>query len=283
MRINVLLSVAVLVLIGSSTSVAQTVNRRDPNLGVLLFQYNNNCEAIRRNLLMTNPARESAYATCVLRMQQNMTQAEVCTNCGSYPSLNGNLIEDTLRNMRNLQGRVYTDQCVFPARIPPSRLMSCAGWRVHPRTRSRSFHEGMDIPAPVGTPIFAPKSGCIMAVEESTSYGWKTRFDDNRNTHIFAHQQRPVQCTVLRNIQRRLQAGERVCVQAGEQIGCIGNTGGSEGPHLHWELRVKGMTPRLGAEQDNIFNAWNEVCDFDTVSRQIPGEKTRCDQDRSSW
>lgn len=103
------------------------------------------------------------------------------------------------------------------------------GYREHPLTGRRSFHEGLDIAARKGTPVYAPADGVITfsskkgylgnLIEISHGYGMKTRYG-----HL------------NKMLKKR---GERV--KRGEKIALIGNSGRSTGPHVHYEVHVNGM------------------------------------------
>lgn len=253
--------------------------------------YGKDCEAIKKNMLMTREQINKAYAECISRRD---TKTEggftMCKACSPYDDLMDQAkqvqaLAEEINSFRR-RGLVATLNCVFPAKIPPARLLSCVGWRTHPRTGKRSFHEGMDVPSQEGELIYAPEDGCVAKLEYSTSFGMKTQFDSKDHTHIFAHQQRANSCSIIAANQLKLRNGKKVCVKKGDPIGCVGNTGVSEGPHIHWEMRLRGMTPVYGvAEIDHVFNAWNEFCDFDSQdsANRLAGEKIRCDETRNDW
>jgi murein DD-endopeptidase MepM/ murein hydrolase activator NlpD len=110
-------------------------------------------------------------------------------------------------------------------------------WPVHGRITSyfgrrhlglgtASFHRGLDVAAPHGTPIYAARSGTVtFAGWSSQGYGYlvKIRHFGGEETW-YAHQS-----------QIAVDVGE--AVRQGELIGRIGSTGISTGPHLHFEVR----------------------------------------------
>ncbi|MPZ88780.1 MAG: peptidoglycan DD-metalloendopeptidase family protein [Nitriliruptorales bacterium] len=90
------------------------------------------------------------------------------------------------------------------------------------------MHQGIDIGAPTGTPIYAAQPGCVTFAGRQGGYGNLILLDHGGGiVTAYAHQSR-----------FRVSAGE--CVQAGQQIGEVGSTGNSTGPHLHFEVRVNG-------------------------------------------
>jgi murein DD-endopeptidase MepM/ murein hydrolase activator NlpD len=91
-----------------------------------------------------------------------------------------------------------------------------------------STHTGLDLAAPTGTPVMAVNSGTVVSASSAGAYGNRIviRHDDGTETwycHLSAF---------------TAAAGQQV--GAGEQIGKVGSTGNSTGPHLHLEVRVGG-------------------------------------------
>lgn len=93
--------------------------------------------------------------------------------------------------------------------------------------RGASFHEGLDLRAPVGTPILAAQGGTVIyAGSRIRGYGRMVVISHlNGITTIYAHQSRLF-----------VRKGQRV--KQGQRIGLSGNTGHSTGPHLHFEVRT---------------------------------------------
>ena len=102
------------------------------------------------------------------------------------------------------------------------------GMRMHPFYRVKTFHEGMDFTAPVGTPVRATGNGEVaetyltgpqgVRVVIDHGYGYKT---------VYAH---------LKNIS--VKKGQKIT--RGEIIGTVGDTGLSTAPHLHYEVHKNG-------------------------------------------
>jgi murein DD-endopeptidase MepM/ murein hydrolase activator NlpD len=91
--------------------------------------------------------------------------------------------------------------------------------------RPGHFHEGIDIPRPVGTPIRAAASGRVAMREWQDGYGKYTCIRHLAVISCYAHQSR---------FHTRL--GEMV--RQGDVIGYTGDSGTSEAPHLHFEVRL---------------------------------------------
>jgi murein DD-endopeptidase MepM/ murein hydrolase activator NlpD len=103
------------------------------------------------------------------------------------------------------------------------RVTSCYGarWGV--------THYGVDIAAPIGTPIYAAHSGVVQRAGAATGFGQAVyiRGDDGAVT-VYGHVNRYF-----------VSLGERV--SAGEEIAEVGNRGQSTGPHLHFEVHPGGL------------------------------------------
>ena len=94
--------------------------------------------------------------------------------------------------------------------------------------RGRRHHDGIDIPAPSGTPIVAVDTGVVIYSDNGIrGYG---------NMIVLAHGD-DLFTVYAHNRKNKVKKGARV--ERGQQIAEIGNTGRSTGPHLHFEIRVK--------------------------------------------
>lgn len=107
------------------------------------------------------------------------------------------------------------------------RVSSPFGMRTHPVYGEPRFHEGVDLTAPVGTPIYAAAAGTLELAASGRGYGKLVvlRHDDGYSTR-YAH---------LASWTIGLRYGQRV--EQGEVIGYVGRTGTTTGPHLHFEVR----------------------------------------------
>ena len=102
------------------------------------------------------------------------------------------------------------------------------GWRIDPFSGQKSFHEGIDFPAEVGTPVVAAASGKVIFAEVHPQYGKMIEIDHgNGLVSRYAH------CSVL-----LVKEGDLVV--RGQQVARVGTTGRSTGPHLHFEVRLNG-------------------------------------------
>jgi len=114
--------------------------------------------------------------------------------------------------------------------LPPTfrTVTSRFGPRVHPVTGVPSFHYGVDIEAPEGTPVYAALAGVVEAV----------RVDGALGLYVSV-----VSTGGVRTVYGHLSAADvspGAQVAAGQTIGRSGNTGWSTGPHLHFQVEVNG-------------------------------------------
>lgn len=116
--------------------------------------------------------------------------------------------------------------------IPPvetSWSASSFGWRIDPITGMQAMHEGVDFMADTGTPIFAAAGGIVVAAEYHHQYGNMVEVDHGNDFITrYAHASRIM-----------VKVGD--VVQRGRKIAEVGSTGRTTGPHLHFEVRYKGI------------------------------------------
>lgn len=112
-------------------------------------------------------------------------------------------------------------------------LTSPFGYRMHPIFKTRKFHTGIDIGSPMGTPIKASNSGKVIMAGWYGGYGKVVILD-----HGIIRGQ-PI--TTLYAHMSSIGVSQGQMVKQGQVIGRIGSTGYSTGPHLHFEVRVKGQ------------------------------------------
>jgi murein DD-endopeptidase MepM/ murein hydrolase activator NlpD len=100
--------------------------------------------------------------------------------------------------------------------------------------RSYEFHQGLDVDGEKGDPVVAPGGGMVSKAGWSGGYGWMITIDHgNGVTTRYGHLS-------------KLEVQEGDTVQRGQQIGLVGSTGRSTGPHLHYEVRFneEAINPR---------------------------------------
>ena len=94
---------------------------------------------------------------------------------------------------------------------------------------SHHFHSGIDLAAPLDTPIHAATAGTIRVERERGGYGLYILLTrDPQLSTLYGHLDWPL-----------VQTGDLVA--AGQTIALMGSTGNSTGPHLHFEVRIAGV------------------------------------------
>ena len=134
-----------------------------------------------------------------------------------------NQVVDGLRNHTDLLQRT-------PSIVPTlGRVYSqFAQARMHPIFHLAMPHEGIDISAPMGTPIISAAAGVVVEVGNENGYGNLITIDHgNGIVTRYGHCSRII-----------ARVGQRV--QRGDKIALVGSTGISTGPHLHYEVIVNG-------------------------------------------
>lgn len=114
--------------------------------------------------------------------------------------------------------------------INGARLSSSFGRRRHPISGYSRLHKGTDFAAPRGTPVFAAGHGTVERASRYGGYGNYVRIKHSKGYKTaYAH---------LSRYGRGIKSGRRV--RQGDIIGYVGSTGASTGPHLHYEVYVRG-------------------------------------------
>jgi murein DD-endopeptidase MepM/ murein hydrolase activator NlpD len=143
--------------------------------------------------------------------------------------------------------RAHQDRLARTPSIMPTRgwlTSNFARARMHPIFHEARRHEGIDIAAPLGTPIVAPASGLVIDVNTEDGYGKYVSID-----HGYGVITRYAHCSKI-----LVRIGQRV--RRGDQIALVGNTGLSTSPHLHYEIEVNGKTvdPRKFILRESIVD-----------------------------
>ena len=108
-------------------------------------------------------------------------------------------------------------------------ITSYFGHRISPTAGVRKMHEGLDVGANFGTPIYAPADGIVTYAGNKAGFGLFVQIDHGYGIEtIYAHSQK----ILTKN-------GKRV--SRGDLIAKVGSSGYSTGPHLHYEVRVNGI------------------------------------------
>lgn len=124
---------------------------------------------------------------------------------------------------------------VIPAIWPIDRtklkdVSSLYGMRMHPRYGYWKMHEGVDLSAPNGTPVYATGNGVVVRASWQRGYGELIELN-----HGFGYKTRYGHLS-------KMYVSPGDSVTRGQVIGEVGNTGVSSGAHLHYEVRFRDKT-----------------------------------------
>lgn len=115
-------------------------------------------------------------------------------------------------------------QTVFPTVGQVTSLYQLR--RVHPVTGVVQRHNGIDIGAPTGTPVFSPARGVVLKSGRDSLNGNLVQVQDAGTGYVYAFAHLDQRCVRVGDMVARSQ-----------QIGTVGNTGRSTGPHLHFGVK----------------------------------------------
>jgi len=119
----------------------------------------------------------------------------------------------------------------IPSRQPVDlniALSSSFGGRADPFNGRRRMHQGVDIPGPLGTPVYATADGVVQRAGWVNGYGNLVEINHGNGLETrYGHLSKLI-----------AQPNERV--RRGQLIGLMGSTGRSTGSHLHYEVRIAG-------------------------------------------
>ncbi|WP_240436297.1 M23 family metallopeptidase [Brevibacillus laterosporus] len=97
------------------------------------------------------------------------------------------------------------------------------GYRTDPFTGKTAYHDGADLAAPAGTPVYAPIKGIVVYASTMRGFGNTIMIEHGGYLTLYGH----LSAIHVRKSQQ---------VEVGDLIGRVGSTGRSTGPHLHWSL-----------------------------------------------
>lgn len=171
------------------------------------------------------------------------------------------LIEARARERRMLLHMIPNG---LPAQF--QRVNSDFGSRIHPVTKKKAMHRGVDLKMKKGTPVYATADGIVETAGTDNKGGFGKII---RIQHSFGFR------TYYAHLNKLLvRPGEYVV--KGQQIAESGNTGRSTGPHLHYEVRqlwtALDPAPFMSWSLDNYEQLFEQVGEikWDSLGKQYP-------------
>lgn len=134
------------------------------------------------------------------------------------------------------------------------------GMRLHPIYKRYILHKGIDLPCDTGTPIYATADAIVQKSEQGyrrSGYGQMLLLK-----HDFGYQTRYAHLS-----KRLVNVGDTV--RRGDLIGEVGSTGGSTGPHLHYEVILRGQE----LNPINFFNRNMSKEEYQLIMEQVQETK----------
>lgn len=154
-----------------------------------------------------------------LKQALEALERQVEAKTDSLSLIESQLLEDRIR------------KSLLPTTLPIDANWSASafGWRFDPFTGERAMHEGVDFVSAPGTPIKAAAAGVVIAAEFHPQYGQMIEIDHGKDLVTrYAHAS-------------KLLVKRGAFVKRGQLIAAVGSTGRSTGPHLHFEVRIRGI------------------------------------------
>lgn len=132
----------------------------------------------------------------------------------------------TWKNLDAPQHAVIAIPSVKPVAV--LSFSSYFGIRSDPFRGTAAMHTGVDIPGPVGTPIYATADGVVDRAERAGGYGNLVEINHGEGIQTrYGHLS-------------QILVSDYQHVKRGQLIALMGSTGRSTGPHLHYEVRIDG-------------------------------------------
>ena len=148
------------------------------------------------------------------------------TGCASGNGADGN------RNVR-----VVADTIYWPLPEGTYTITSPFTMRISPVSGQLLAHEGIDMAAPLDTPITSVYGGVVEEVAENSRSGAYVQIKHTKSDGTVFHS------AYLHQYMNKIKVKVGDTVTAGQVIGAVGNNGWSTGPHLHFEIHDSSDTP----------------------------------------
>lgn len=208
--------------------VLEDIGQRDDNLYRIVLQGDPIGEAARNRLARNHQRYDSLLslndAALVVRVAQKMDLVERQLHRQSQS------FDELVDLCKTQEDRL----CHIPAIQPVSnkdlkRMASGYGYRIDPIYHIKKFHEGMDFSAEKGTDVFVTGDGRVIQAGFDKGYGLSVMVD-----HGYGY------VTRYAHLSKKLvNRGQNL--KRGDKIGEVGSTGKSTGPHLHYEVHLRGV------------------------------------------
>lgn len=177
--------------------------------------------------------------------------ADATPDTHEQQKLTPSILKEELRTLHNYinayQKQLFGYPLILPVKLQQENgeqhafwYSSHFGWRNHPLTQNREFHQGLDIKTRAGVPVIAAADGTVVQVGKKGNLGNTIEIIHETSGYktLYAH---------LQGYAEDLKVNQEVV--RGQIIGYVGNTGRSTGAHLHYGIydieKEKWMNPSL--------------------------------------
>ena len=207
--------------------ILDDIQQRDENLYRAIFQAESIPESVRKSGFGGTNRYQQLMEASNSELVVSTTQKMDMLRKQLY--IQSNSLEELIEMGKNQEERMKCIPAIQPiANKDLKRTASGYGMRIDPIYRTPHFHSGMDFSAKIGTDIYATGNGKVTYASWKQGYGNCVIID-----HGYGYQ------TVYGHLSKfKVRVGQKVT--RGEVIGEVGNTGKSTGPHLHYEVIVRG-------------------------------------------
>ena len=243
--------------------MAQLAHDRDiqvASLGALASEVTALYGLKQNRLSATKPAAERAATAPTptsLAVTDNISQQDVKLSLNQLYNLRAQALSG--RVSRALEGGLtpsfigdWTQLADAPSIWPvEGRVGSSFGERQDPFNGEGAFHAGIDIEAPMGTPVRATADGDVTEAAQAPGYGREVVLDHGHDVKtVYGHLSRMV-----------VMPGQHL--SRGQVVGYVGESGRATGPHLHYEVRVHNVPVN---PHKYLRSTYEQVASIDSVS-----------------
>ena len=213
--------------LNNAMEILDDIQQRDENLYRAIFQAESIPESVRKS---------GFGGTNRYKQLMELTNAELVVSTTKKMDMlrkqlyiQSNSLEELIEIGKNQEERAKCIPAIQPISNKDLRQTASGyGVRIDPIYRTPRFHSGMDFSAKIGTDIYATGDGIVTMAGWKQGYGNCVMID-----HGYGYQ------TLYGHMSKfKVRVGQKV--KRGEVIGAVGNTGKSTGPHLHYEVIVRG-------------------------------------------
>lgn len=163
---------------------------------------------------------------------------DAASNTHEQQKLTPGILKEELQTLYNYinayQKQLFGYPLILPVKLQQENgeqhafwYSSHFGWRNHPLTQNREFHQGLDIKTRAGVPVIAAGDGTVVQVGKKGYWGNTIEIIHEASGYktLYAH---------LQGYAEELKVNQEVV--RGQIIGYVGNTGRSTGAHLHYGI-----------------------------------------------